>query len=230
MTATAADPDEIHRALHAIIEPGQVVEFRALGVSTPHYPRPHTVSGYFDDLDKLARAATGLTKAKGIYVTPNPLKPALLSRASNRLRAVDRQDPLTADHDVLARRWLLIDCDPVRPAGISSTDEEHELALARMRAYHAWLREQDWPAGLEADSGNGGHLLCPVDLPNDEVSTQLLKRCLEALAHRFDDAHVTIDRTVYNAARIWKLYGTMARKGDNTVERPHRLSRLREVP
>jgi hypothetical protein len=31
---------------------------------------------------------------------------------------------------------------------------------------------------------------------------------------------------VFNPARIWKLYGTWARKGDDTKSRPHRLSRI----
>ncbi|MBI5845719.1 MAG: hypothetical protein HZB23_13740 [Deltaproteobacteria bacterium] len=35
-----------------------------------------------------------------------------------------------------------------------------------------------------------------------------------------------MDVTVGNAARIWKLYGTMACKGDDTPGRPHRISSL----
>ena len=31
-------------------------------------------------------------------------------------------------------------------------------------------------------------------------------------------------------ARITKLYGTMTRKGDHTPERPHRRSRILEIP
>ena len=54
--------------------------------------------------------------------------------------------------------------------------------------------------------------------------------CLAALARRFDDARVTVDRKVFNPARIWKLYGTVARKGDHTAERPHRVARLLHVP
>src|SRR5690606_16534917 len=35
---------------------------------------------------------------------------------------------------------------------------------------------------------------------------------------------------VHNAARIWKLYGTTTRKGDDTPERPHRRSEVLHVP
>jgi hypothetical protein len=44
------------------------------------------------------------------------------------------------------------------------------------------------------------------------------------------DDQVSVDTGVYNAARIWKLYGTIACKGDNTPERPHRPARFIEVP
>jgi hypothetical protein len=53
---------------------------------------------------------------------------------------------------------------------------------------------------------------------------------LQALAARFDDERVKIDQKVANPARIWKLYGTVAAKGDHTADRPHRVSRLLEVP
>src|SRR5581483_3191670 len=45
-------------------------------------------------------------------------------------------------------------------------------------------------------------------------------------AHLFDNDRVKLDRKVFNPSRICKLYGTLARKGDPTPERPHRLSRI----
>jgi hypothetical protein len=53
---------------------------------------------------------------------------------------------------------------------------------------------------------------------------------LKALAARFDEEAVKIDQTVFNAARITKAYGTVVRKGDDLPERPHRLSRILDVP
>src|SRR5262249_32077297 len=44
-----------------------------------------------------------------------------------------------------------------------------------------------------------------------------------------DDA-VKVDTSVSNAARIWKLYGTMACKGDSTPDRPHRMASILHVP
>jgi hypothetical protein len=65
-----------------------------------------------------------------------------------------------------------------------------------------------------------------MELPADDGG--LVEGVLAALAFRFTDALVTVDQKNFNPARIWKLYGTLAAKGDPTPERPHRLSRLVE--
>ncbi len=90
------------------------------------------------------------------------------------------------------------------------------------------MKSLGWPDPIAADSGNGWHLLYHIDLP--AIDDGLVQRCLESLAARFDDDLVKIDRTVFNPARIWKLYGTVAAKGDATPDRPHRLSRIVSTP
>ncbi len=222
-----AEREEILRACEALFAPGQVVELRGLDAVTRSYARRHTVAGYFDDMDRLARAAESM-QARGVYVTLNPVERALLSRAANRLIDVGAHDPLTADGDILARRWLPVDLDPVRPAGVSASEAEHQAARARGLAVADWLTGQGWPEPVLADSGNGMHLLYRVELPAEDGG--LIGRVLGALAARFDDAAVKVDQKVFNPARIWKLYGTVAAKGDDTAERPHRVSRLICVP
>ncbi len=87
-----------------------------------------------------------------------------------------------------------------------------------------------WPSPVLADSGNGAHLLYRIDLPNDDGSRDMVKHCLEVLASVFNDAVAQVDVANFNAARIWKLYGTMSRKGDSTADRPHRRSAVIEAP
>src|SRR5215472_2330409 len=69
-----------------------------------------------------------------------------------------------------------------------------------------------------------------IDLPNDDRARDLVRACLAVLARQFSTPAVTIDTSVYNAARIIKLYGTIARKGDATADRPHRRAELEERP
>ena len=144
-TAAPSPTRTIVDALRSILEPGQVTELRALGV--PDRYRRATFSGYFNDVEALAHEAATLDQrgARGTYFIPNPVKPALLARAMNRTRAIDDRTPTTSDADVLRRRWLLIDADPVRPADISSSDGEHAAAIDRARAIRDELRGEGWP-------------------------------------------------------------------------------------
>jgi hypothetical protein len=184
--------------INPILLPGFIYEYRA-----PHGPQG-TLSGYFDDRDKLyAATAEWDGKIPAAYLTLNPTKAALLARANNRIRT--RAKTTTSDADILRRCFLLIDVDPVRPAEISSTDAEHD-AMARMTEVAAWLtHEHHWPAPILADSGNGAHALYRIDLPNDDASRDLLKAILEVLALKFNDAAVVIDTGMYNAGRITNL-------------------------
>ena len=217
--------EEIRRAV-ALLADG-VIEVRALADGVTH-------SGYFDDHEALTRAVEALDADRavaGIYVTLNTVNPALLARRANRIKMrLSRKDATTADADILRRRWLPVDIDPVRPSGVSSTDDEHDAALNAAERIAAYLAEQGFPAPIRADSGNGAHLLYRIDLPNDDPSTALVKGALATLDALFSNETVTVDTANHNAARIWKLYGTLSRKGDNTPERPHRRAKVLSAP
>jgi len=213
---------QMRRAVETLTELGHVVELRALKNGT-------TAAGYFDDPETLAAEAAKLDgQGYTAYITLNPVEPALLARAQNRIKHRPRET--TSDRDTLRRRWLLVDADPNLPAGISATDDEKAAALQLGREAYDYLESQGWPGAVVGDSGNGAHLLYPIDLPSDAESLELVRGVLEALSFRFSDGRVKIDTSVSNAARISKLYGTTARKGDDTKERPHRASKLLKVP
>ena len=218
---------EIRDAVTALFTPGQVIEVRAI-------TEEGMASGYFDDFQALAVAVEPLDSTSGthgIYVTLNEVNPALLSRRANRIKGrLSKKDATTADSDITRRRWFPIDIDPVRPSGVSATDEEHEQALRRADRVAVFLSGKGFPAPVLGDSGNGAHLLYRIDLPNDTIAADMVKRCLEVLDVLFSDTQAKIDTANFNAARIWKLYGTISRKGDHTPERPHRRSHLLSVP
>lgn len=213
--------DLILQGLHAIIEPGHVHEIRI--------PKTKwgTVSGYYDDVEKAVESILRYNGEYNIYITLNPCNSALLARAANRPKQYS--ELTTSDKDILKRTKILLDFDPVRPAGISSSDDEKKLAFSKMLQAIEWLRSQGWELPVCCDSGNGYHCLYTVDLPNTDESTQKVKKILETVGNQIDDEFVTLDKTVFNAARITKLYGTTAVKGDSIPSRPHRISRVLEV-
>jgi hypothetical protein len=166
----------------------------------------------------------------GVYITLNPVKPDLLARSTNHTTAYAKHT--TNDNEIVRLRFLLIDVDAKRPAGISSTHTEHRAAIKLAEQIAQFLVSLGFPRGslIFGDSGNGAHILVRIDLPNSAESVALLQKCLLALDLQFSDSMSSVYITTYNPARISKIYGTLAAKGDNTQERPHRLARMLKFP
>ena len=123
-----------------------VYELRCLGYTLDKDGRwKKIVSGYYDDLGQMAADAKRYDGfCKGVYLTLNPVNPDLLARAWNKPREDVKDDDTTKDQHVVRRIWLPLDFDPVRVAGISSSDEELAAALAQSDACRAWLAQEDF--------------------------------------------------------------------------------------
>ena len=233
--ATRGNPDPVAtvaRWLTTLVDPSDgCVELRCLDVVPRPGTRPQAWCGFYspDSPAVMAREALRITpKARGVYLTLNPLKPELLARRNGRCEFAGR-DTTSSDGDVLRRRWLLVDVDTkTTVSGVSTTDGEKDAAGAVAENVANFLGENGWNDPIRCDSGNGFHLFYRIDLPNDDESRKLVNRVLKTLASKFDTDAAKVNQSVFNAGRIVKLPGTMARKGENTSERPHRRARLLE--
>ena len=131
-------------ALGLLVEPGTVAELRAIGSDG------RISSGFFDDLAQMATAAEVLDASgefSGIYVTLNPVNPALLARRANRVQSrLSRKDATTSDADIVRRRWLPVDIDPVRPSGTSTALNDLQAARATTSAVREFLDVETLPA------------------------------------------------------------------------------------
>jgi hypothetical protein len=189
-SCTKADRSNIEAAIRILFEPGQVVELRA-----PKAGKYGTISGYFDDHAKLAIELEKLSgKVEAVYYTLNPVNPALLARANNRVKPYAKGLTNDEPDNIVRRNWLLVDCDPVRPSEIPSTDDEKRAAKQLAMEVRNHLKSLGWPDAVAGDSGNGYHLLYRIDLPNDLQSRNLLESVLKALAAKFDTAAVKPNR------------------------------------
>ncbi|HKF93565.1 MAG TPA: hypothetical protein VKB96_02995 [Gammaproteobacteria bacterium] len=197
----APDKAAITKALDILFDPTDVIELRAL-----HKGRKRTDAGYFDcaHRDRLVAEAVQLSKAgAAVYINLNPLDPQLLARCCNRVQ--EYASATATDANVIRRRWLLLDFDPIRPKDTSATDTQFKAAKDCARACYKSLKGEGWPKPLAAESGNGMHLLYPLELSNNNESRDLIKGALAGLAQGFDTEQVTLDQTVFNAGRIIKL-------------------------
>jgi len=215
---------ELERSLSAFVAPGQVFEVRLI-----HSGRKRIDAGYFDNPAHAATAIMALREPyQGVYFTPNPVVPDLAARSYNRITAWAQLT--TMDPDILERRWLLIDVDPKRPAGISATNDELVEAFKIAHTIANMLELEGWPRPNINASGNGVHIMYAMKEPNTDFIRDEVAKFLKCLNARFGNEASQVDTVNFNAARIWRLPGTWARKGDNIPTRPHRKAHLIEVP
>lgn len=213
--------------------PGYCVEVRATGLQANNRAwegyAAGAVVGYFNDYTSFYSAVSALDKltAKGIYIKCNPLKPELLARANNRLKGATF-DNCAKEVDVVERRWLRLDIDPVRPSGISSTQAELQASVTLARDIVAKLDAEGWGKGIVATSGNGADVLYRIDLRTEDK--EIIKSTLAYLSERFSTPEAKVDTQLVSAIIDTKVYGTVARKGDSTADRPHRRSQILDIP
>lgn len=215
------DYHQIYNSLRAVVPQGAVFELRMLGVR-----KGQVDSGYFDDPAQAANALVGAQGLyKGVYFTPNPVLPDTLARSYNRITPWAQWT--TSDAEVTRRRWLLVDIDARRVTGISSSEAEHAAALNQARTIATVLTMMyGFPDPIISDSGNGAHMMYRIDEENSETVRDEIHTFLRILKKQYDSDAIDMDTTVYNAARIWRVPGTWARKGDSTPDRPHRKAQI----
>lgn len=207
-----ADRAELARALALFADPDLGCEVMALTVGA-FKNRPGS------DVAGLIAGISDLPGGIGIYFRVNPVPVGLSHPAKNE--------------DVVKRRWLYIDVDPVKAEGETdnpATDDEKNRTGAVLDEVVGHLHEKGWPGPVVTDSGNGFGLFYRVDLPNDQLVRSAYQRLLLDLSTRFSGANGTIDKSIHNPNRLAKLPGTWARKGVASSGRPHRPCRLLVVP
>ena len=201
----------------------KLVEVRILG--------KFQYSGYYKNIDKLIEDIKQYESLpdEQIYFTLNDIDDGCYGRQQCE-QLVKSPKQTTSDANIIRRNWVLVDFDPVRVVGTNATEEEFELAHKKAQQVFRYLRSVGFSDPVICRSGNGWHTVYKVDMPNTEEVRDLISNFLQSIALMFTDEKVDIDETVFNAARICKLYGTTAKKGANLPERPWRMSEIIYVP
>ena len=221
------DENEVRRAIIVLKPDGELFEIRFIPTTKNRY---EIYSGYFTSADTLISELRKFTPREtgNLYFTLNEINQACYSR-TQRDRFI-KTNGSTSDNDIVGYQWLMIDFDPERPSDTSSSANELEAAHLKAIAVYRYLAENGFTEPIVAISGNGYHLLYPINLAATDERRELVKRVLETLDFLFSDTQIKVDTTVHNPARICKLYGTYAAKGANTPDRPHRLARILKIP
>ena len=224
MSLFTLDTNNITKAIQLLHSDDELFEIRLINGG-------YNASGYFTNADTAIKALqdfrpewnarTKAARAVNIFITLNPINMSCYSRKQHDC-FIENVQPTTKDNEITALHWLLIDLDPKRMSGVSSSEEELKLAKAKARTIHDFLSDRGFKEPIRAMSGNGIHLVYRFDVPNTAENVAVFENALKVLSEKFSDEEVEVDTTVFNPARICKLWGTIAQKGATTPERPHR--------
>lgn len=150
-----------------------------------------------------------------LYVTLNPVKTGMDQFASAK------------DVDVVCRRRLLIDIDRDLDKEHPATDADIDAAKALGDQIASHLERLGWPAPVRVMSGNGHHLIYPLDdLPTSKDVTNSIKELLHTLKSTFSNNGFSVDTSVSNPSRVTKIPGTLARRGTELTNHPYRVARI----
>lgn len=217
------DREQIYKWWSIFHDDGEITEIRSFGGVT--------FSGYYKDIDNAIRDIEMLESKpdQQIYFVTNAIREDCYGRAQ-RERLVMKPKNTTNDEEIVGRKWIMIDLDPKRASGVNSSNQELEYAHKKAVEVYKFLRDNGFNEPVICMSGNGYHLMYACRIGVSQETDLLIERFINALAMLFTDEHVDVDKKCKNRARLSKVYGTTAKKGANSEDRPWRTSYIVKSP
>lgn len=218
------DKIELKKWWDTFVGEGNFTEVRILG--------RFSYSGYFRNFENLISQIEPYTNMddEQIYFILNSIDKDCYARPQCE-KFVKSPKTTTTDSDIIRKKFLLLDFDPIRKSQTNSSDAQFELAHKKAQdVYRFLIREHGFTDSIICISGNGWHILVPVDLPCDEETNKIVKNFYTYMGSIFSDNEVEFDEKVYTNARLTKLYSTWAKKGANLPSNPWRQSKIVYIP
>lgn len=217
------DREQLELWWNTFVGEGNFTEVRILG--------RFQYSGYFRSFDKLISQLEPFTDMddEQIYFVLNSIDSQCYARPQCE-KFIKSPKATTNDNDIIRRRFLLLDFDPIRKSQTNSSPEQFELAHKKAQEVYRYLRDKGFTDSIICVSGNGYHIIVPVDLPCDDETDKIIKNFYTYMGSIFSDDNVEFDEKVYTRARLTKLYSTWAKKGANVPSNPWRQSKIVYIP
>ncbi|MCU0833700.1 MAG: hypothetical protein MUC77_04580 [Chromatiaceae bacterium] len=188
-------------------------------VEIRHNTGKRWLSGLFNDLDSLLDTLRHRAGVGALYTS--------LNRPAGRTATNDMQAGALKDADIGTITRLPFDFDPIRPVDTPSTHEELRRAVDARGRFVTLMQGFGWPLPALGLSGNGAHCVYRVCVEADEAWGHAVSVIYAGARRVLGDLDgVTFDTSVRNPARIWRAYGTINRKGEASISRPHRRSQV----
>ena len=163
------------------------------------------------------------TTWQGTYATVNPANKTEFPRGVFTSTGLTKDENIPSGHCT----FVLLDVDPIKNNPVlgqsNATPNEKAYALASGDLINQMLESLGLRATLTVSSGNGFHGLYPVK----GITKVHHQRFLQFIAKKWITIapsellkRVTVDKSVYNPARLMRVPGSLGRKGGDDITRP----------
>jgi putative DNA primase/helicase len=144
----------------------------------------------------------------------------------------ERKNNGTTRDDVTSVKTIVIDIDPVRSKNVASTDTELESCKNKARTIIEDCKKYGFKKPAVVSSGNGIQLWfaipeTEINDANRDKTEQQLQKFQELFKNKYSDTQNKIDK-IGDLPRIIKVIGSLSIKGENTIDRPFRVSQALE--
>lgn len=140
--------------------------------------------------------------------------------------------------DIIGVKIITLDIDPIREVETASTDEELNSAIRVASIIRDWFKEKGFQPPFRAMTGNGICLYFKIPFYQINESNRFEfpyklekfeQRMRKTFRQLLNENNCRID-PMYDLPRIAKVIGTLSVKGQNTKDRPHRVSYWLDKP
>ena len=178
------DKLEVFKTLNTLMPQGSLIEIRAIHATNP---KNNIWSGYFKSHEDVWNAIQQFDEDYNIYFVLNSINDVCYSMIQKDKMV--RGAETTKDHDIISRRYVLIDLDCERGGKkVSSNEEEYQKARMKAHEVRNYLISEGFSDPVVCCSGSGFHLLYKIaDWANNEENKILIERFLKALSLLFSD-------------------------------------------
>jgi hypothetical protein len=225
-----SDDAEILKAFHTFFKDGEWCEVRVMDAEMKDGSTA-IVNGFFNDPAAFVQEV-GCFPAGSVTFCINPICDDVPTDENKNTIVRTKTGGSVSNHQVLMRRYLVLDFDPIRAVkGTCATNEEKQHAIDLSEVVVDRLRREfSFSEPMIIDSGNGRHVYWEINQPNNEATKKIIKDFIQLLSAVYSTALVTVDTATSKIAQPMRIPGTYNRKSVHTDERPNRMCRFVEIP
>ncbi len=193
--------------------------------------------GLYDNPADLASNAASLPEDTTLYYNAHIFSDEFKNSVPHNVFGTGKANGALKNVDVKQMQYIVVDIDVDADAKgsmdgnkVNVTTEENAKAVALAQRIVAHLGGEGFTGCGINNSGNGAHVIIPFTPFEVKDNINYVKQFVHLLKSQYDEDIYKVDTKVTNAGRIFKLPGTLSKKGIPTEDNPWRYASVVKLP